>query len=151
MFGIPEKVRSFFQPIIRGYEAIKAGVAHTFEILRGYEPTISESEIREDYLAYQAGTAIQRLDEPLVKEYLIPWYVHGKAPVNLSANFKYDVQVTFENLEGETEDVPWSIISDERLSPEEVMRLAESFPADYEVEGFPFHGAMELVGVWRKD
>lgn len=151
---IGEKIRSFFQPIIRGYAAIKAGIAHTFETLRSYEPAISESAVIEDYTAYRDGVAIQELDEPLVADYLVPWYLHGKAPVNLSANFKYDVKAVYENIQGDTVDAYWSVIDDKRLTESEIVAMGTPFKTDspqVDVEEYPFHGPLQVIACWRKD
>lgn len=107
-------------------------------------------QVREDIATFIVQKVTVDEIRTLNKAYLIPEALHIQSPRDLTAKYMYDVQCLWEDVEGNIATTPWSVISDQRMTQDEIMEIATTFPPLYVPEGFEFHGEIDIIASWSK-
>lgn len=147
MFG---KLRGLAQGFVRSAVAIGRKAIETYQTLTEAGLGYVKSQFEVDWQTYDQQAAFVSLAMEMPKDQLVSGNLHGESIQNLTCKFKYDVKALYENLQGDTVTMHWSVINDERMTPNEILEYAQMFAVDSAAEGFPMHGPPELEGIWTR-
>lgn len=150
MFGAIRNVRGFVQGILRGASRLRQTATEVYWTLKTAGLDYLQSEFRADYEKYERQDFLTSEIGLLPTDQLIPGHLHEESVWNLTAKFKYDLEATYTDPEGNTETHYWSIIDDKRLTQAEISDQADSFAKDYAPDGFPIQADVSLVGSWTQ-
>lgn len=150
MFGIVKNIRGLAQSVVRGAVSIGMAIGETYETLKASGLGYLESQFTFDYEQYDIQADLTTQIADLDSGYIIPTGLHAETDRDLTCKFMYDLSCIWENEEGETEEQFWSVISEQRLSTDEILEDAEGFPAEYGPEAFPFHGPIKIIASWTR-
>lgn len=143
-------LRGLAQAFVRGAVAIGRRIKTTYTALATLGLRYAMPEFEFDWFMYDQQKAFISLATDLPRDQLIPGEFHGESNMALTCKFRYDVSAIYENIKGKTVKGYWSVISDVRLTQEEIEAKGQDFAEDYAPEGFPFHGPVQLEGIWTR-
>lgn len=141
-------IRGLAQSFVRGAVAIGRGVKATYEALTDLGLGYIEEQFKQDWGMYDQQKAFVDLAGEVPKDQLIPGVIHGETQQSLTARFKYDVRTVYEDVKGRLVTKHWSVISNTRMTQNEILDYADIFAEDYAPEGYPYHMTPELEGIW---
>lgn len=143
-------LRGLAQAFVRGAVAIGRGIEATYTALTDLGLGYVKSQFEMDWQTYDEQTGLVDYVKDLPRDQLIPGVAHGESTWQLTSKFKYDVKTVYEDVRGNTKTFNWSVISDMRLTQDEISEQADVFRKDYAPTDFPFSAQAEIVGLWHR-
>ena len=143
-------IRGIAQGFLRRAVGLGQKVTEAYWTLRdaglGYKKSVFES----DYEKYDKQDFVTEEITRLDPHHLIPGNLHVESVWDLTANYKYDIEGVYTDLQGNTQTATWSVIDNRRLTQAEIADVGVTFAEDYAPEGFEFVGDITMVGSWTK-
>lgn len=150
MIGIVKNIRGFAQSIIRGAVAVGMKAVETFETLKASGLGYIESQFRADFEAYDVQPFLMDEIYTLREDYIIPVGYHQETDIGITFPYKYDIQATYMDAKGITMDLTRSVVSNERMTLDEIMEEAAVWEEETPDEGWQPFTDWELIGSWKK-
>lgn len=153
MFGIVANIRGLVQGVVSG--AVRAGIsaAETFSGLVGAGVEYARSQFDIDFASYSKQSVVVDGIYDLPPDQLIPgsFHVSRSAATKQRDKFAYTLQANFMDAKGKVTEVTRGVFGDQRLTFDEIMEEAESWPEDYDKEGLQRATEWEIVEAWVRD
>lgn len=146
--GIVGNIRGFAQSLIKGAVGIGLGAIETYDTLAKKGIKYARDLFALDYESYNVQPFLMEQISLLDKDQLIPGGYHAEAKRKYSTKFRYEVKCTYEDIWGNIDERYWTVVSDTRLTQNQITEGADAFPAEYAPSDFPVHGEIELTGSW---
>jgi len=146
--GLVERARGFFAGVFGQAAREEIEFPTISEALEAGGLEIEIPELHEDFLIQERQAVLSEQILSLAGDHLIPGDMHLETDRLLPHKFAYEVEVTQVLEDGTTKSNPFYVGSDRRLTPDEILDVADSEAEQYAEEGAVAYEVGGITASW---
>jgi len=146
--GLVERARGFFTGVFGRAAREEIEFPTISEALEAGGLEIEIPELHEDFLIQERQAVLSEQILSLAGDHLIPGDMHLETDRLLPHKFAYEVEVTQVLEDGTTKSNPFYVGSDRRLTPDEILDVADSEAEQYAEEGAVAYEVGGITASW---
>lgn len=146
--SVVEKVRGFVAGVYSRAVGLEIDFPTVSEALEAGGLEIEIPELHADFELAEKQTALSSQIATLASDQLIPGDMHLETDRLLPTRFAYEVEITQYDREGKPTTHPYYVGSDKRLTPTEILDIADSEAQNSPAEGAIGYEVGEITASW---